>query len=85
MINYLIGEIVLKTDSIVVLENNGIGYEINVSMSTLDALPPVNTVGKVFTYMHVREDEISLYGFSCPEEKDMFFKQNEILKLRKND
>ena len=78
MINYLVGEIVLKNENTVVLENNGIGYEINVSMSTLDSLPPVNTVGKVFTYLHVREDEMSLYGFSCLEEKEMFFKLTSV-------
>lgn len=78
MINYLVGEIVLKNENTIVLENNGIGYEIYVSMSTLDSLPPVNTVGKVFTYLHVREDEMSLYGFSSLEEKDMFFKLTSV-------
>lgn len=78
MINYLVGEIVLKNENQIVLENNGIGYEISVSLATLDSLPPVGTVGKVFTHLHVREDEMSLFGFSSLEEKEMFFKLTSV-------
>lgn len=74
MINYLVGEIVLKSENLLVVENNGIGFEIFVSMATIDSLPSVGSVGKVFTYMNVREDEISLYGFSTVEEKELFLK-----------
>ena len=74
MINYLVGEIIFKGENLVVLENAGIGYEINVSMTTLDALPTVGSVCKIFTFLNVREDELSLFGFSSLEEKDMFLK-----------
>ena len=74
MINYLVGEIVLKSENLVVLEVNGIGYELNVSMFTLDNLPQTGSVSRVFTYMHVREDEISLFGFSSIDEKNVFLK-----------
>ena len=74
MINYLVGEIIFKAENLVVLENAGIGYEINVSMTTLDALPAVGSVCKIFTFLNVREDELSLFGFSSLEEKDMFLK-----------
>ena len=74
MINYLVGEIIFKAENLVVLENAGIGYEINVSMTTLDALPTVGSVCKIFTFLNVREDELSLFGFSSLEEKDMFLK-----------
>lgn len=74
MINYLVGEIVLKSENLVVLEVNGIGYEFNVSMFTLDNLPQTGSVSRVFTYMHVREDEISLFGFSSIDEKNVFLK-----------
>lgn len=74
MINYLVGEIVLKSENLVILEVNGIGYELNVSMFTLDNLPQTGSVSRVFTYMHVREDEISLFGFSSIDEKNVFLK-----------
>lgn len=74
MINYLVGEIVLKSENLIVLEVNGIGYELNVSMFTLDNLPQTGSVSRVFTYMHVREDEISLFGFSSIDEKNVFLK-----------
>ncbi len=74
MINYLVGEIVLKSENLVVLEVNGIGYELNVSMFALDNLPQTGSVSRVFTYMHVREDEISLFGFFSIDEKNVFLK-----------
>ena len=72
MINYIIGRVAHKGDGYVVLENNGIGYEINVSNNAL-----VNLVqgeeAKLLTYLQVKEDGISLFGFESNEEKEMFF------------
>lgn len=74
MINYLVGEIAYKSENLIVIEIGGVGYEISVSMTTLDSLPPVGSVCKVYTYLNVREDELSLFGFSSIEEKEMFIK-----------
>ena len=74
MINYLVGEIAYKSENLIVIEIGGVGYEIGVSMTTLDSLPPVGSVCKVYTYLNVREDELSLFGFSSVEEKEMFLK-----------
>ena len=57
----------------VLLENNGIGYEITCSNSVYSALISAGQ-GEVYTYMAVREDGVSLYGFSSREEKNMFLK-----------
>lgn len=78
MYNYISGEIVNKNEGIVVIENNGIGYEIRVSMTTLDALPCNGEIGKVYTFLNVREDEMSLYGFATIDEKNMFLKLTEV-------
>lgn len=78
MYNYISGEIVNKNEGIVVIENNGIGYEIRVSMTTLDALPCNGGIGKVYTFLNVREDEMSLYGFATIDEKNMFLKLTEV-------
>lgn len=78
MYNYIKGEIINKTEGLAVVENNGIGYEIRVSMTTLEALPIVGEIGKIYTFLNVREDEMSLYGFATIEEKNMFLKLTEV-------
>ena len=74
MYSYIIGVVTHKEDGKIALENNGIGYEINVSSFTLDSFEYENEPVKIYTYLVVREDEMSLYGFSCMEEKAMFLK-----------
>lgn len=78
MINFIIGEIVLKTENSIVLETNGIGYEIFVSSTTLSSLPSVSSTAKIFAFLHVKEDGICLYGFASQEEKDLFLKLIEV-------
>ncbi|NLC96054.1 MAG: Holliday junction branch migration protein RuvA [Erysipelotrichaceae bacterium] len=55
----------------VILENNGIGYKINFIHPNELSL---NKEKIIYTYQHVREDEISLYGFLSLEEKELFLK-----------
>ena len=74
MYSYIIGVVTHKEEGKIALENNGIGYEINVSNFTLNSLNYDNEVVKIFTYLVVREDEMSLYGFSSIDEKNMFLK-----------
>lgn len=73
MIGYIKGKVLSYADGSVLIENNGIGYEVACSNSAY-----VNLVngkeGELYTYMAVREDGIFLYGFSSPEEKNMFLK-----------
>ena len=72
MYSFIIGAIRYKQDNLLVLENNGIGYEINVSNYTLNNLPAVNEDVKIYTYFQVSENGIGLYGFLTQEEKSMF-------------
>ncbi len=74
MFAYMIGTIEYKKDNLLILENNGIGYELTVSNNTLASLPAEHEEIKVYTYMQVREDGISIYGFESLEEKDLFLK-----------
>ncbi len=74
MINYIVGKILEKNENQVIVENNGIGYEINCSMITIDALPVIGQEIKLNIFMVVKEDEISLYGFVSKDEKQMFLK-----------
>ncbi|MCX6689465.1 MAG: Holliday junction branch migration protein RuvA [Methanoregula sp.] len=72
MIAYLYGEPVLTGDRWVVLDVNGIGYRVNVPQPAAQEI--TRTAGKVklFTYMAVREDAITLYGFQQQSEREMF-------------
>lgn len=73
MIGYIKGNLLSANDGTVILENNGIGYEITCSATVYQALN-ANGKGEVYTYLAVREDGVSLYGFMSPEEKNMFLK-----------
>lgn len=79
MYNYIKGRIVDVGLDRLVLENNGIGYEMGVSGNTLaDASAAMGAEMKLFTYLYVREDTFSLYGFSRSEEKTLFMRLIEI-------
>lgn len=74
MISFLVGIIEEKRENLLLLNVNGVGFELTVSSNTLSALPLENSTVKILTYMAVREDDLSLYGFSSQEEKDIFNK-----------
>lgn len=73
MIGYIKGNVLNAFDGVVLLENNGIGYEINCSASVYQKLIS-DKKGEVYTYLAVRDDGVSLYGFESLEEKAMFLK-----------
>ena len=55
----------------VLLENNGIGYNINISERNISNLAPSSEI-KIYTYMSVKEDDISLFGFLTRDELELF-------------
>ena len=72
MIGSLIGLIKEKTPSAILLEVNGIGYEISIPLSTSFQLPKVGESAFLVTHLVVREDQHSLYGFATEEERKLF-------------
>ncbi len=72
MFNYIRGILVQKTNNAVVIENQGIGYLLTVPATTGNRLLNVGGEVKLFTYLAVREDDLSLYGFFTAEELAMF-------------
>ena len=72
MISYMKGLLVEKGSEGIVLEVGGIGYELAMSSASLAALPAAGAVAQVWTYLQVKEDGLSLYGFSGAAERDMF-------------
>jgi len=68
------GTVAEKTKDGVVLETQGVGYEIFVGARTLAELPGAGQTAKLYTYTYVREDALALYGFLQRDEKDLFLK-----------
>lgn len=71
MIAYLKGNLAIKSEEYIILEVQGIGYKIYMSKTAIDDLKDEKEV-KVYTYLKVREDDISLFGFNSNEELHMF-------------
>ena len=72
MISYVRGVLDYKEPNLVIVDINGIGYEVFVPLSTYQKLPAVGGQVKLHTYHHVREDAMQLYGFVSSEEKEVF-------------
>lgn len=72
MIAYVKGILDTKTDAYVIIDVQGIGYRVFMPSKSIEKLGEVGEIVKVYTYYYVREDNISLYGFSSNEELRMF-------------
>lgn len=71
MIAYLKGELVFKSDEYIILEVQKIGYKVFMSKTAIDKLEEGKEL-KIFTYLRLREDDVSLFGFTTNEELHMF-------------
>ena len=71
MIGYIQGKVIHSDEGVVLLENNGIGYEI-VCSGALYAKLLTDGQGEAYTYLQVRDDGLTLFGFASLEEKKMF-------------
>ncbi len=72
MITFLQGKLIESLPTQVVVEVNGIGYEVLMPLSSFDKLPPIGGGVKLLTQLIVREDAHVLYGFATPAERDLF-------------
>ena len=72
MIAELTGRIVKKTLNHVVLDVGGVGYLVTIPLSTFTALPDDDRAVRLYIHTHVREDTISLFGFSSEQERELF-------------
>lgn len=71
MIGYLKGKIISAKPTQIILDVNGVGYLVNISISTFEKISDQNEIS-LFIHTHVREDALSLYGFYTEAEKEMF-------------
>ena len=77
MYNYITGKVVYSAGNTIVVDNNGIGYEIGASNFTTNKFSE-GEIAKIYTYLYVREDTYALYGFSSIEEKTLFLRLIDI-------
>lgn len=72
MIGFLSGKIISKKPTQILLDVQGVGYVINISLNTFELLPDEGEQTRLYTYLSVREDSLTLFGFSAQPEKQMF-------------
>ena len=71
MIAFVNGNFVTKLPSQVIVDVNGVGYDLQISLNTYSAIANKES-GKLFTYLHITESAHTLYGFNDVEEKELF-------------
>lgn len=78
MIGFLTGKLHSKQPPQILLDVNGVGYEIEAPMSTFYALGDIGETVTILTHMHVREDAMLLFGFAAEVERALF---KELIKV----
>ncbi len=71
MITYLEGKLAVKEATYVVMDVNGVGYEVKITLNTFSTIKNLDQF-KLHTHLHIKEDAHTLYGFSDPKEKSRF-------------
>lgn len=72
MIAFLTGKVCYKHEDYLILDNQGVGYQINFDSLYAGKMPALGEEARIYTYLHVREDDLSLYGFADNEDKQLF-------------
>lgn len=72
MYYYIKGTLAHKSGNYVVIDAGGVGYMIYTSLTSVQRAGGIGSEVKMYTYLHVREDIMELYGFTSAEEKNMF-------------
>ena len=74
MIAHIRGKLIAKHPNQAIVEAGGVGYDVNISVSTFSELPAVGADVAMFIHTHVREDALTLFGFLRAQEKQLFEK-----------
>jgi holliday junction DNA helicase RuvA len=74
MIAHLRGRLLAKGPNQAIVETGGVGYDVTISVPTFSGLPQIGSELGLHIHTHVREDQIALYGFLSPSEKQLFEK-----------
>ncbi len=81
MISHVSGYIAYCSDRYLVIDFNGLGFQVNVTETTNSQLRDVKEKVKLYTYLHVREDALTLYGFITPGELEMFMSLISVTRI----
>ena len=84
MYEYIKGQLSSKNPTQVVVDVGGVGYRLNVPVSTFERLPDVENEVKLLAHLHVREDTLRLYGFSTEGERALFEMLNSVSGIGTN-
>lgn len=84
MYDYIKGNVAELTPTYVVLDNHGVGYMINISLNSFNALQHQEDVVKVYVYEAIREDAHLLYGFTERRERELFLLLISVLGVGAN-
>lgn len=71
MFEYIDGKLVFKCPTYIVVETGGIGYHLNISLNTYSSLANIERC-KIYTWLHIKEDAHTLYGFADEGERRLF-------------
>ena len=74
MIAHLRGKLIARHPNQAIVETMGVGYDVTITVPTFSELPSAGSEVALHIHTHVREDQIALYGFLRPEEKQLFEK-----------
>src|SRR5205823_2590469 len=74
MIAHLRGRLIARHPNQAIVDAGGVGYDVVISVPTFSELPPLGGEVSLHIHTHVREDQLALYGFLRPEEKQLFEK-----------
>lgn len=72
MIGYLNGTVIIRDDPYLIIDVNGVGYKIHAASDVLSSVGELGSTLKIYTYTHVREDALELYGFSKYQDLKLF-------------
>ncbi|MBI4092231.1 MAG: Holliday junction branch migration protein RuvA [Candidatus Levybacteria bacterium] len=72
MIGYLAGTVIIRDDPYLIIDVSGVGYKIHAASDVLSSVGELGSSLKLFTYTHVREDALELYGFPKYQDLKLF-------------
>ena len=78
MFEYIFGELTIKKIDYVAIDINGLAYKIFISLKTFETLKEIGEDEKLYIHTHVKEDDISFYGFKTENERELF---RELIKI----
>ena len=81
MYDYIQGVLVQKLPDRAILDIQGVGYKLRITTTTYQELPGLKSTVKLYTYLHVREDILELFGFFTEQERGVFYELLNVSKI----